>query len=299
VIIPGVDPNSTVYLNGEFLPVGQARVSVLDRGFIFGDGVYEVVPCYRGKPFRMAEHLARLARSLKALRIDSPLDDEGWKDLVLKLAETGPRPDSIIYLQVTRGAAKRDHAFPAGPVQPTVFGMASPYTPPGREQREQGLSVIGIEDERWLRCDIKSLNLLGNVLAKQKAAENGAYEAIQHRGETVTEGSSSNVFIVKDGVLLTHPATNLILNGITRQVVFGICGKEGIPFREEPFTVEDLCTADEVLITSTTSEVMPVVDIDGKPVAGGTPGTVTLKLQHAFDREIHALSAQAVPGAQN
>jgi len=270
VIIPGVDPNSTVYLNGEFLPVGQARVSVLDRGFIFGDGVYEVVPCYRGKPFRMAEHLARLARSLKALRIDSPLDDEGWKDLVLKLAETGPRPDSIIYLQVTRGAAKRDHAFPAGPVQPTVFGMASPYTPPGREQREQGLSVIGIEDERWLRCDIKSVSLLGNVLARQQAVDAG-------------------IWVVSKGRLLAPVPNHLILEGIRYGVMAELAAEAGVPYESRPVSRQEVYEADELMVTSATKEVLPIVRLDGRLVGTGKPGPVYAKLRAGYDARIAAL----------
>jgi len=289
VIIPGVDPNSTVYLNGEFLPVGQARVSVLDRGFIFGDGVYEVVPCYRGKPFRMAEHLARLARSLKALRIDSPLDDEGWKDLVLKLAETGPRPDSIIYLQVTRGAAKRDHAFPAGPVQPTVFGMASPYTPPGREQREQGLSVIGIEDERWLRCDIKSVSLLGNVLARQQAVDAGVDEVVQFRNGYLTEGSSSNIWVVSKGRLLAPEPNHLILEGIRYGVMAELAAEAGVPYESRPVSRQEVYEADELMVTSATKEVLPIVRLDGRLVGTGKPGPVYAKLRAGYDARIAAL----------
>lgn len=289
MIIPGVDPNSTVYLNGEFLPVGQARVSVLDRGFIFGDGVYEVVPCYRGKPFRMAEHLARLARSLKALRIDSPLDDEGWKDLVLKLAETGPRPDSIIYLQVTRGAAKRDHAFPAGPVQPTVFGMASPYTPPGREQREQGLSVIGIEDERWLRCDIKSVSLLGNVLARQQAVDAGVDEVVQFRNGYLTEGSSSNIWVVSKGRLLAPEPNHLILEGIRYGVMAELAAEAGVPYESRPVSRQEVYEADELMVTSATKEVLPIVRLDGRLVGTGKPGPVYAKLRAGYDARIAAL----------
>lgn len=289
MVIPGVDPNSTVYLNGEFLPVGQARVSVLDRGFIFGDGVYEVVPCYRGKPFRMAEHLARLARSLKALRIDSPLDDEGWKDLVLKLAETGPRPDSIIYLQVTRGAAKRDHAFPAGPVQPTVFGMASPYTPPGREQREQGLSVIGIEDERWLRCDIKSVSLLGNVLARQQAVDAGVDEVVQFRNGYLTEGSSSNIWVVSKGRLLAPVPNHLILEGIRYGVMAELAAEAGVPYESRPVSRQEVYEADELMVTSATKEVLPIVRLDGRLVGTGKPGPVYAKLRAGYDARIAAL----------
>lgn len=284
-------------LNGTLVDRGEASVDIEDRGYQFGDGIYEVVRVYGGRLFTSEMHLKRLYSSAEKLSLHIPYTMEQLTAQLEALVAANQLHTGIVYLQFTRGVAKRKHHFPE--TSETTFVAYTSEVERPLEKMRKGVKAVLAEDIRWLRCDIKSLNLLGNVLAKQKAAENGAYEAIQHRGETVTEGSSSNVFIVKDGVLLTHPATNLILNGITRQVVFGICGKEGIPFREEPFTVEDLCTADEVLITSTTSEVMPVVDIDGKPVAGGTPGTVTLKLQHAFDREIHALSAQAVPGAQN
>jgi len=173
-MIPGVTPGTLVYLNGDIVPVEDAKISVLDRGFIFGDGIYDVVPVYGGKPFRMDEHLSRLLRCLAQIRIESPLDKAGWAALVQRLIEVGPKPDCSVYLQVTRGVAKRDHAFPTMPVAPTVFGIANPFMRPTAEMREEGISAVSIEDERWLHCDIKSISMLGNVLAKQQAVARAA-----------------------------------------------------------------------------------------------------------------------------
>jgi len=288
-MIPGVDPDATVYLNGEFLPVGEARVSVLDRGFIFGDGVYEVVPAYRGQPFRMAEHLARLARNLAALRIAPPMDADGWQSLVLRLVELCPAPDSIVYIQVTRGVARRDHAFPSPAVAPTVFAMASPFTPPGAQARELGLSLIGIDDERWLHCDIKSVSLLGNVLARQRAVEAGADEVVQFRAGRLTEGSSSNIWVVKDGRLAAPLRNNLILEGIRYGLVAELAQEAGVPFESRPVARAEVYQADELLLTSATREILPVVRLDGRPVGEGRPGPVYARLRAGYDARIAAL----------
>ncbi|KAG1246679.1 hypothetical protein G6F68_014537 [Rhizopus microsporus] len=193
-MIPGVPGESQVYLNGEFLRVDEAKVSVLDRGFIFGDGIYEVVPVYQGNAFRMAEHLNRLDRSLAALRIAQPFDREGWVNLIEQLLARTNLETCIVYLQVTRGVARRDHQFPATPVTPTVFGMIAPWAPPAAAQRTHGLTAISIPDERWLHCEIKSVSLLGNVLAKQQAVDADADEVVQFRDDYLTEGSSTNIW---------------------------------------------------------------------------------------------------------
>jgi len=272
----------------------NASIDIEDRGYQFGDGIYEVVRVYHGRLFTNELHLNRLFLSAEKLSLRIPYTAQELTAQLEKLVEANGVGTGIVYLQFTRGAAKRKHHFPEKS-ETTYVAYTSELDRP-LEKMKKGVKAVLSEDIRWLRCDIKSLNLLGNVLAKQKAVENGCYEAIQHRGETVTEGSSSNVFIVKNDELATHPATNLILNGITRQVLLDICRKQGIPVREEAFTVDDLLGADEVFITSTTSEVMPIVQIDGKMVGDGAPGAVTRKLQHAFEREINGLSAQLASG---
>ena len=223
-----------VYLNGSFMRLDEARVSVLDRGFIFGDGIYEVVPVYDGRPFRMAEHLDRLERSLSALRITPPLDRAGWERLVQALIERAAQPYSLVYLQVTRGVARRDHGFPKQPVPATVFGMTSAFQRPADTVREHGLRVIGIEDERWLHCEIKSVSLLGNVLAKQQAVDAGVDDAIQFRDGYLTEASSANVWAVIDGVLVAPPRDNLILEGIRYALMLELAEAQGIAVQMRP-----------------------------------------------------------------
>jgi len=202
-----------VYLNGAFVPLAEARIPVLDRGFIFGDGVYEVVPVYAGRPFRLTQHLQRLARSLAAIGIDNPFDEAGWRGLIGDLVDRHTWPNQFVYLQVTRGVARRDHAFPKG-ITPTVFAMSSEFTIPPAAQREQGVSAITAPDERWLHCDIKSVSLLGNVLAKQSAVEAGAAECLMFRDGMLTEGSSSNIWVVRGGRVLGAPVNHLVLEGI-------------------------------------------------------------------------------------
>ena len=193
-----------VYLNGSYMPLSEARIPVLDRGFIFGDGIYEVVPVYEGHPFRLAHHLKRLKRSLAKIRITNPLDDAGWTQLIDELVRRHPQwPNQVVYMHITRGVAKRDHAFPEN-ATPTVFAMTNPFTPPTLESIGEGLSVISVPDERWLHCDIKSISLLGNILARQTAVEAGAIEAVLFRDGYLTEGASSNIWVVKDGKLLAQ-----------------------------------------------------------------------------------------------
>ena len=212
-MIADVDTDSIVYLNGEYLRLGDAQVSVLDRGFIFGDGIYDVVPAYSGRPFRMAEHLARLERSLASISIRVDMRTADWEALVTDLIQRSGLGDCMVYIQVTRGVAKRDHAFPKN-ATPTVFCMVSPFIRPDVSQREQGLSAVSIPDLRWLRCEIKSVSLLGNVLAKQAAVEAGVDEVLQFRDGFLSEGASCNIWVVKNNVLLAPPRNNLILEGI-------------------------------------------------------------------------------------
>ncbi|CAM4277658.1 D-amino acid aminotransferase [Bordetella tumbae] len=288
-MIPGMPGDSQVYLNGEFTRVDEAKISVLDRGFIFGDGIYEVVPVYHGKPFRMTEHMNRLDRSLQALRIPSPKSREQWLDLVNELIRRSATPSCVVYLQVTRGVYKREHAFPTAEITPTVFGMTTEFTPPTVEQRERGINVISIPDERWLHCEIKSVSLLGNVLARQQAAEAGVDEVIQFRDGFLTEGSSSNFWVVSAGKLLAPPKDNLILEGIRYGFMAELAEETGVPFEARRITQDEVVSADEILVTSATKEVLPVLQLDGKPVGNGRSGPVYAKLRAAYDARIAAL----------
>ena len=288
-MIPGMPGDSQVYLNGEFTRADQAKISVLDRGFIFGDGIYEVVPVYDGKPFRMAEHLDRLDRSLKALSIPQPMPRADWLALIGQLASRSATPTCIVYLQVTRGVYKRDHAFPTQDITPTVFGMATVFNPPSAAQREQGMRLIGIADERWLHCEIKSVSLLGNVLARQQAVEAGADEVAQFRDGFLTEGSSSNIWVVSGGKLLAPPKNNLILEGIRYGLMGELAAEAGIAFEACRLTEADVAGADELLVTSATKEVLPVTQYNGKPVGSGKPGPVYARLRAGYDARIAAL----------
>jgi len=271
------------YLNGEYSRVSEAKVSVLDRGFIFGDGVYEVVPVYGRVPFRWAEHHARLQRSLGRLRIDDPMDAAGWAALVAGLVERPPWDDQFVYLQVTRGVAKREHAFPQG-VVPTVFGMSSPLPAVPRDQIEQGVTAITLPDERWLHCDIKSISLLGNVLAKQAAVEAGAMECVMFRDDRLTEGSSANIWVVRDGRVLAPPRDRLILEGIRYGLVQQLCEAEGVPFEVREVSRAEVASADELMLSSATKEVLPITRLDGRPIGTGAPGPVFRRLHAAYQR---------------
>lgn len=288
-MIPGMPGDSQVYLNGEFTRADQARISVLDRGFIFGDGIYEVVPVYNGKPFRMAEHLDRLDRSLKALRIAQPMSRGAWVDVIGELARRSATPTCIVYLQVTRGVYKRDHAFPPQDIAPTVFGMATVFNPPSAAQREKGVSLISIPDERWLHCEIKSVSLLGNVLARQQAVDAGVDEVAQFRDGFLTEGSSSNIWVVSGGKLLAPPKNNLILEGIRYGLMGELAEEAGIAFEARPLSQQEVANADELMVTSATKEVLPVTTLDGKPVGSGKPGPVYARLRAGYDARIAAL----------
>jgi D-alanine transaminase len=273
-----------VFFNGRFLPKDEVRISPDDRGFLFADGAYEVIRIYAGRPFMMEEHLDRLRYSLGELRIALP--GQQIEDLARIAGELIRLNDlalgeATIYIQVTRGEAPRKHAFPSEPTPPTLYVTASPFHPP-LEKWEEGVGVILVPDVRWMRCDIKSLMLAANVLANQAAKERGAEEAIFVRDGITTEGTHTNVCAVFDGQLVTHPATNQILAGITRGLVLELCSRIGIPSRQAPIPVADLPSARELLLLGTTTQIMPVVQVDGQPVAGGRPGPVTRRLQESF-----------------
>jgi D-alanine transaminase len=272
-------------INGEFVERSNAKVDIEDRGYQFGDGIYEVIRIYNGKMFTVKEHLERFFRSAESISISLEFTIEQLAAQLQELIVKSNLKLGIIYMQATRGVAPRTHAFPAKKVPSILVAYTKELERP-LQKLENGVQAILVEDIRWLRCDIKSLNLLGNVLAKQKASENGCYEAIQSRGQEVTEGSSSNIFIVKNGVIYTHVSDNLILKGITKDVILNICADNGIQLEERTFTREELAAADEVFLSSTTSEVMPVIAIDGKAFNNGEPGPVTRNLQALFEAEI-------------
>lgn len=270
-----------VYLNGEMTPLSEAKIPVLDRGFIFGDGVYEVIPMYARKLFRARQHMARLFRSLRETGIHNPHSEPEWMALIDQVTVAHPADDQLIYMQVTRGVAKRAHAFPKD-VTPTVLIMTNPFTPPAAELCENGIACASTEDKRWLRCDIKSISLLGNVLAAQYAVDHDAIETIQFRDGFLTEGSSSNVWIVKDGKLTAPPKDTLILEGIRYGLIEELCNAGHIPFESRRIARDDVFAADEVLISSAGRELLPVVRIDGKTIGDGRPGAIFRKLYAAY-----------------
>lgn len=282
--IQGIEGDPIVYLNGEHLPLSKAGISVLDRGFIFGDGIYEVVPVYWQQPFRMQEHLDRLDRSLAKIEIAAPFSREQWQSLIVDLLAAQPKRDqAMVYIQVTRGVAKRDHAFPNPPVKPTVFAMVSPMTPPSESLRTKGLKAISIQDMRWLHCDIKSVSLLGNVLAKQAAIKASVDEVIQFRDGVLTEGAACNVWVVEDGKVYGSPKDNRVLEGIRYGLFAQLCEQCGLDFVLEPVSRERVMAADELMVSSATREVLPVVELDGKPVGSGVSGSVYARLRKAYD----------------
>jgi D-alanine transaminase len=279
--------NPLVYLNsngsGSLTPLPDAKVSVLDRGFIFGDGIYEVIPVYARKMFRAEQHIARLFRSLNAIGIANPHTKEEWLGLLQQVMDAHPVDDQMLYLQVTRGAAKRAHAFPADMV-PTVFIMSNPLTPISPEARAIGVCCVAMEDQRWLHCEIKSTSLLGNVLAAQHAVEHGAVESIQFRDGYLTEGSSSNVWIVKDGVVIGPSRDNLILEGIRYGLLQELCAAQQIPMQERRVTRTEVFAADEVFISSAGKEVLAVVQIDDQTIGKGLPGPIYQQLYAAYQK---------------
>jgi D-alanine transaminase len=287
-------PDTLCYLNGKYQPISQASVSVLDRGFIFGDGVYEVVPVYGRRLFRFDEHMARLQRSLAKLRIANPLSREEWlqrcRHLVGSAATATRADDQLVYIQVTRGVAPRDHVMPPD-ISPTVFMMANPMKPASAEQRHQGVACTTARDFRWERGDIKSISLLGNVLARQMSADHGAVETIMFRdGETggpwLTEAAACNVWVVHEGALLGPPKSEHVLEGIRVDLLRELCEEVGIAYNLRPLSEADVRAADEVLLSSATKEVLPVTKIDGELVGHGAlrgkPGPVYARLYEAY-----------------
>ncbi len=289
-------PETLCYLNGRTQRLCDAQVSVLDRGFIFGDGLYEVVPVYGRKLFRFDEHMARLARNLAKLRIANPYNREQWleriRPLVAALAERQGAQDQLVYIQLTRGVALRDHVMPTD-VDPTVFVMVNATKPPTPEQRHHGVACTTARDFRWERGDIKSISLLGNVLARQMSADHGAAETIMfrdgaHGGPWLTEAAACNVWVVHEGALLGPPKSEHVLEGIRYELLRELCEEEGIAYNLRPLSEADVRAADEVLLSSATKEVLPVTKIDGEQVGHGAlrgkPGPVYARLYEAYQR---------------
>jgi D-alanine transaminase len=284
-------PSLPCYLNGEFSTLRDAKVSVLDRGFIFGDGVYEVVPVYAGRPFRFAEHMARLNRSLGEMRIVNPMAVEGWRGLVENLiaayarhAGTAPETlDQLVYIQVTRGVAMRDHVMPPGLV-PTVFASSNQMKPPSAKDRAEGVACVTADDFRWEKAHIKSTSLAGAVLARQISADAGAIETVMFRHGAMSEGAASNVWVVKDGTVMGPPRDNLVLEGIRYGLIEQLCRDAGVPFELRRISREEVASADEMMLSSATKEVLPITQLDGRPVGNGRPGPIYAMLHEGYQR---------------
>jgi D-alanine transaminase len=273
----------TIYLNGEFMPIEEAKISVLDRGFIFGDGVYEVIPVYSRKAFRLTEHLRRLQHSLDGIKLANPHSESEWATLIGELISRNEGQDQYLYLHITRGVAKRDHAFPNPAVKPTVFMMSNPLPTPPATLLESGVCAVTAQDNRWLRCDIKAIALLPNVLLRQMAVDADCAETILIRDDSfMTEGSASNIFVVKNGKLLAPPKDNLMLPGITYDVILEIAAAHGIPHEVRRIAVAEVFAADELLLTSSTREVLAITQLDGKPVGTGKPGAMFARLRNLY-----------------
>ena len=273
----------TIYLNGHYMPIEEAKISVLDRGFIFGDGVYEVIPVYSRKPFRLESHLQRLQHSLDGIKLANPHSDAEWTAIINELIARNTAQDQYLYLHITRGVAKRDHAFPSPPVKPTVFMMSNPLLTPPAALLASGVGAVSAEDNRWLRCDIKAIALLPNVLLRQMAVDAGCAETILIReNEFMTEGAASNIFVVKNGKLLAPPKDNLMLPGITYDVVLEIAAANHIPHEVRRISAVEVFAADELLLTSSTKEVLAITTLDGKPVGTGRPGAMFARLHKLY-----------------
>ena len=272
---------SIAYLNGEFLPLSKARISPLDRGFIYGDGVYEVIPVYARRVFRLEDHLRRLDHSLDGIRLPNPRSHVQWTQIIRELVRRSPHEDQSLYLQVTRGVAKRDHAFPKG-VPPTVFLMTNALSVPTQEAVDGGVVAITLPDNRWLRCNLKTTSLLPNVLLRQLAVDAGAVEAVLLRDGLLTEGAASNIFAVKDGVLLIPPKSDLILPGITYDVVLELAQKHGIRCEIRDVSEAELRSAQELWLSSSTREVLAITRLDGQAVGDGRPGPLFRRMYALF-----------------
>lgn len=284
-------PFPTCWLNGEFVPLASARISPLDRGFLFADGVYEVVPVHRGRPFRLRQHLERLERSLAEVRIRNPLTRQGWVEVTQRLVQAAGEPELLVYMQVTRGAESgRNHLFPPPDVAPTGFAFVSPYPPPAAATLEKGLAGALLQDTRWARCDVKSVALLANVLLRQEAQERGAAEAILVRDGRVTEGSSSTVFIVGDGRLLTPPNDCSVLPGTSRDAVLELAAG-WLPSEVRNFTVDELRGAQEAWIASAGRGVLPVTSVDGAAIGTGQPGRLWQEMYARLQRHLDDIAS--------
>lgn len=271
----------TVYLNGAFIPLSEARIPVLDRGFIFGDGVYELIPVYSRKPFRLAEHLRRLQGSLDGIRLSNPCPVETWRSLIGRLIEAQAFDDQSIYIQVTRGVAPRDHAFPKDTPQ-TVFMMANPLSTPTPELKARGVCAVTARDNRWLNCDIKAISLLPNVLLRQQAVDAGCAETVLLRDGFLTEGAASNIFVVKNGILLAPPKSHLLLPGITYDVVLELAAAHDVPHAVGAIAEAEVRAADELWMTSSTREVLAIVQLDTAPVGAGVPGPLAQRMDALY-----------------
>ncbi len=263
------------------MPIEEACISVLDRGFIFGDGVYEVIPVYSRQPFRLDNHLLRLQHSLDGIRLNNPNNNEQWRQLLAQLIENNDDDDQSIYLHITRGVAKRDHAFPEN-VEPTVFMMSNPLLAPPKALFTTGISAITAVDNRWIRCDIKAISLLPNVLLRQEAIEAGAVETVLLRDGFLTEASASNIFVIKNNVLLAPPKNHLMLPGITYDVVLELAAENNIAYEVRDISEAELRDADEILLTSSTKEVMAITSLDNKQVGDGKPGSMFKQLHQLY-----------------
>jgi len=270
--------NKTVYLNGQYLPLADAKVSVMDRGFLFGDGIYEVIPSYSGSLFHFQEHMERLENSLSSIRLANPHDRAQWLEILTPLLDT--KLDQYIYLQITRGIdSKRDHTFPEN-VTPTVFAMCSNIVP--LANLDSGVKAISVDDSRWELCNVKATTLLANILLRQQAVEKGCAEAILVKDGYVTEGAASNIFAVIDGILITPPQGAEILPGITRDVILEIARENNIPYSEDIISLDALKTASEIWLTSSTREIVPVVQLDNETIANGKPGPIWRIMNQLF-----------------
>jgi D-alanine transaminase len=270
--------NNTVYLNGEYLPLDEAKISVMDRGFLFGDGVYEVIPSYSGVLFHFSEHMERLENSLSSIRLTNPHDSAQWLEILTPLLDASL--DQYIYLQITRGVgAKRDHAFPEN-ITPTVFAMSSTIVP--FADLDSGAKALSVDDSRWELCNVKATTLLANILLRQQAVEKGCAEAILVKDGYVTEGAASNIFAVIDGVLITPPKDHAILPGITRDVILELAEQNNIPYSEDIISLDALKTASEIWLTSSTREIIPVVQLDNEIIANGKPGPIWQTMNRLF-----------------
>lgn len=286
-------PDTPCYLNGEFSTLKDAKISVLDRGFIFGDGIYEVVPAYAGKLFRFEQHMARLGRSLAELRINNPLTPDQWREIALKLIADHARStgtpteagNQLIYIQVTRGVAMRDHPMLPG-LTPTVFIMVNPMKLPSEQQREEGVACVTADDFRWEKAHIKSTSLLGAVFARQISVDAGALETVMFRDDSLSEAAASNVWVVKDGKVMGPPNDNLVLEGIRYGLMEEMCRSLGLPFELRRISRAEVLAADELLLSSATKEVLPITLLDGQPVGKGKPGPIYARLYAAYQQAI-------------